>query len=171
MPSTNFQRIDLDLLFPPFREAVLQLIANCLEKGASYHATRGYDTYGAQMALWSKGRVTKGPIVTHAKGGQSAHNFGLAVDFVLDLDPKAKGIQPGWAKECYEILVLEAKRMGLHSGENYNDLPHVAWPGFVTATDLLPLHKSWEASASSGPATLDRLKEVWKNLTHGLQPA
>ncbi|MDX7951838.1 M15 family metallopeptidase [Lichenihabitans sp. Uapishka_5] len=40
----------------------------------------GTRTYGEQNELYAKGRTTKGPIVTHAKGGRSNHNFGIAWD-------------------------------------------------------------------------------------------
>lgn len=40
-----------------------------------------YRTYAQQDALYAKGRTTSGSIVTNAKGGQSNHNFALAVMF------------------------------------------------------------------------------------------
>jgi peptidoglycan LD-endopeptidase CwlK len=164
MPTANFRRIDLDLIEPEFRMRALEVIAACEARGASYVATRGYDTYGAQMALWAKGRTTWGTKVTNAKGGQSAHNFGIAIDFVRDLDSKKAGIQPGWSAADYDVLVEEAQKAGLHSGVGYNDRPHVSLNGYVTATDLLPLHLAWEKSADLGSDTLARLKEVWKTL-------
>lgn len=39
-----------------------------------------YRTYAQQDALYAKGRTASGNIVTNAKGGQSNHNFALAVD-------------------------------------------------------------------------------------------
>ena len=164
MPTVNFRRIDLDLIEPEFRLKVLDLVAACLARGYSYHATRGYDTYGAQMALWAKGRTTSGPRVTNAKGGQSAHNFGIAIDFVLDKDQATKGVQPDWSAEAYNVLIEEAQKLGLHSGVLYNDRPHISLPGYVTATDLLPLHLAWEKSADTGIDTLARLTETWKAL-------
>lgn len=163
MPALNFKRIDLDLLEPEFRDQQFELISNCLNRGFSYHATRGYDTYGAQMALWAKGRTTPGPRVTNAKGGQSAHNFGLAVDYVLDKDQKVAGIQPDWQVEAYRVLVEEAQAMGLHSGVGYKDYPHVGKAGFVTASDMLPLHVVWENSTGD---TLTKLKAVWDSIPH-----
>ena len=35
-----------------------------------------------QDALYAQGRTTKGPIVTNAKGSESYHNYGLAIDVV-----------------------------------------------------------------------------------------
>ena len=39
-----------------------------------------YRTYAQQDALYAKGRTAPGSIVTKARGGQSNHNFALAVD-------------------------------------------------------------------------------------------
>lgn len=162
MPTGNFRRIDLDLIEPDFRLVVFDVIAACNERGFAYHATRGHDTYGTQMALWAKGRTVPGPKVTNAKGGQSAHNFGLAMDFVLDKNQLLPGIQPDWQKEAYRVLIEEARARGLHSGQGYDDYPHIGYPGYVTATDMLPLHLAWEKSQELGGDTLTRLTEVWK---------
>lgn len=164
MPTANFRRIDLDLLYPPFLEKILDTIAACNARGCRYVATHGFRTYGEQMALWAKGRTVRGPIVTNAKGGQSSHNFGLAVDFVRDLDAAKPGVQPGWDGKDYEVLVEEAEKRGLHSGRGYKDYPHVSWPGYVDAAQLLPLHLAWEKSADVSVSTLERLKVVWKEV-------
>lgn len=161
MPTVNFSRIDLDLIFPPFLEAVLNAVAACEARGVTFIATHGHRTYGAQMALWAQGRTKPGPIVTNAVGGQSAHNFGLAIDFVRDLDRSKPGVQPSWKPEDFKVLIEECEKRGLHSGKGYNDYPHIAWSGYVNARDLLPLDSAWNSSDSK-LATLDRLKEVWK---------
>lgn len=164
MPTANFRRVDLDLVYPPFLEKILDAIAACEEQGHRFIATRGYDTYGAQMALWAKGRTVPGPKVTAAKGGQSSHNFGLAFDFVRDLDIKRDGVQPGWDPKDYAVLIEECEKRGLHSGKGYKDHPHVSWPGYVTASDMLPLHLAWERSGGTSLGTLDRLKKVWSEV-------
>ena len=166
MPTGNFSRIDLDLLEPEFLATLLDVIAACNERGFEYHATSGWRSYGAQMALWAKGRTAPGPVVTHAKGGQSSHCFGIAVDFVLD-QSKAPGIQPDWRPEAYEVLIEEVQKRGLHSGVGYKDAPHVSLTGYITATDLLPLHLEWEKSADVTSDTLVRLKKVWKAIPKG----
>lgn len=162
MPILNFLRLDLDLLEPGFRDMAFKLIANCSERGAEYVAIRGYATYAAQDALYAKGRSVPGPIVTNARGGESAHNFGLAIDFVLDASPAA-GVQPAWDKSAYLILVEEAKKLGLHSGEGYGDSPHVSKFGYVTSSDLAPLREAWK-STEKEISTLARLKKVWEGL-------
>lgn len=163
MPSLQFTRIDLDLIEPDFLARVLEVIARCNARGAQYHAVAGYRTYGAQTALWSQGRVKPGAKVTNAKGGESAHNFGIAIDFVHDSDITKHGLQPDWDVDNYRILKEEAELEGLHSGAGYKDWPHVALAGFVKAQDLEKLHKEWTKLDPKLP-DLTRLQMVWKHL-------
>lgn len=160
MPADSFTRINLDLIYPPFLEKILDVIAACRDRGAIYVATHGFRTYGEQMELWSQGRTKPGKIVTNAKGGQSAHNFGLAIDFVRDMSPNP-GVQPGWLKGDYGVLAEEAEKAGLHSGKAYKDWPHVAWPGYVSAKDLAELDKAFKATAGD---SLTKLKAAWGRL-------
>lgn len=164
MPVSNFRRINLDLLEPDFRLALFEVIARCNERGVRYVATHGYRTYGEQMELWTQGRTKPGPKVTAAKGGESAHNFGLAVDFVRDLNPNTPGVEPGWSESDFSVLIEEAEKAGLHSGRGYKDFPHIGVAGFVSATELKPLHDVWQKSADTHLSVLDRLRETWKCL-------
>ena len=167
MPTENFRRISLDLLYPPFLERVLEVIARCNERGHRYIATSGYRTYGEQLDLWKLGRVLPGKQVTAARGGESSHNFGLAVDFVRDMDLKKPGVQPSWSRADYDVLVEECAAEGLHNGKGYDDWYHVAFPGFETAKSLKPLHEKW-VKVDGYP--LDRLKQVWELLDKGETP-
>lgn len=44
--------------------------------------TQGYRSIQQQNALYEQGRSKAGEVVTNARGGESMHNYGLAVDFV-----------------------------------------------------------------------------------------
>lgn len=48
-------------------------------------------TYSEQNALYAQGRNTAGKIATQAKGGQSYHCFGMAIDIVLLVDRDGNG--------------------------------------------------------------------------------
>ena len=48
--------------------------------GNTVNNATGFYTYREQDELYAKGRTIPGSIVTKAKGGQSNHNFGLAID-------------------------------------------------------------------------------------------
>ena len=133
-----FRRVDIQQLYPPFRTLVESLFLNCLSRGAPYYATSAYRSSEEQDDLYTLGRTVKnnnaniktpmGTIVTNAKGGESAHNFGLAVDFALDGDKNKEGLQPDWSSSAYKILGEEAGKLGLEWGgnwKNFKDSPHV----------------------------------------------
>lgn len=65
--------------------APLQIIARnfleeCYGEGLGVKIICGTRTFEEQAEIYSKGRLRPGPIVTHAKPGQSWHNYGLAFD-------------------------------------------------------------------------------------------
>ncbi|KPH15254.1 hypothetical protein AMQ68_01325 [Chryseobacterium sp. ERMR1:04] len=68
-------------LHPKIRCAVKNFI-NDVEKtmGIKLRVIQGLRTYAEQNALYAQGRTKEGSKVTNAKGGQSNHNFGLAID-------------------------------------------------------------------------------------------
>lgn len=83
---TSFQKLTLtkptDLL--PLIKRKVELVLKEMETlGMSMRVTEGYRSIERQNELYAQGRTTKGNIVTQAKGGQSLHNYGVAVDFVF----------------------------------------------------------------------------------------
>jgi len=163
MPSALFRRVNLDYLYGPFLEKALDVIADCQAAGREYWASLGFRTWAEQDDLYAKGRALPGHIVTEAKGGDSAHNYGLAIDFVAQKAgiPTAQVFLPDWGPACYDLLGHTALLRGLVWGGSWTafpDRPHIQWPGFVTATDLAPLRVAYE---STNGATLDKLRAVW----------
>jgi len=73
------------------REEVAQII-NEIDKRltgrAKVRITQALRTFEEQNNLYAQGRTKKGLKVTNAKGGQSIHNYGLAVEFCLIIDGK-----------------------------------------------------------------------------------
>lgn len=151
-------RVDLDLLYPPFLSRLLDVLAACQQRGASYYVVSGTRRWSEQLKLhqaWLAG----GPRA--AAPGLSSHAYGIAVDVTFDCDPNRRGLQPRWNVEDYAILVEEVERAGLHSGHGYQDYPHVSLPGFVTARDLKALRRIYEATDGDDR---DRLRAVWAYL-------
>ncbi len=70
---------------PTFANCLIELKKHFQEKGIEVKYISGTRTYAEQDALYAKGRTAPGPIVTKAKGGESNHNFGIAVDVGLFL--------------------------------------------------------------------------------------
>lgn len=73
---------DLNLLHSVFRPVVDTFLADVQAAGIDLIVTCGWRSSDEQNALYAQGRTMPGHIVTNAKAGQSAHNFGLAIDVV-----------------------------------------------------------------------------------------
>jgi peptidoglycan L-alanyl-D-glutamate endopeptidase CwlK len=165
MPRDLVQRIDLDLLVPPFVERLLAVLAECRERGADYFAISGFRSDKEQMALYFQGRTAPGPRVTNALAGESPHQFGLAVDLARDADTTRAGLQPTWAPGTYDLLGEVAKAHGLVWGGDFRrpDQPHIQWPGYVTAGELAELRRAWLGYGDAVPVK-ERLKDVWSRV-------
>lgn len=82
----------IELLHPKLRDEVKKMyaeITQALSNGVICRFTHTLRTIKEQNDLYAKGRTIKGQIVTNAKGGQSFHNYGLAIDIVLIVNGKA----------------------------------------------------------------------------------
>ena len=145
-PVSNFKGIQLDQLYLPFLQRLLDMIAGLNNENFFFKASQGYRSFPVQDDLFAKGRTAPGPIVTQARGGESAHNFGLAVDFVRIIDGAAS-----WKNEDYDILGFAAAEYGLVWGGSWTrpDRPHIQFPGYVTAEELAPLKAIYLANSDS----------------------
>lgn len=122
------------------RLATLKLIERCYKRGVEIRITQGFRTTEEQNALYAQGRTTPGPIVTNARGGQSYHNYSLAIDFVLikggynmQYDGDSDGIAD-WVE-----VVTEAKALGFAWGgdwKSFKDDPHFEMSFGLSLADL-----------------------------------
>lgn len=80
-------------LHPKVRDEVRLLIekAEARLPGVAIRIVQGLRTFAEQDALYAQGRTKPGPRVTNAKGGQSIHNYGTAIDFALLYDKDGNG--------------------------------------------------------------------------------
>lgn len=159
MPSDLVSGVDLNYAYLPFLERLLEAKAKARERGADYYTTEIYRSMERSRSLYVAYK-RGGPRA--APPGASGHNFGIASDEALIIQPSPRR-KLSWGKKDYSILYEELKKVGLTNGSSYGDWPHVEIPGFVKANDLAPLSRIWENSDPNAP-TLDRLKEVWKYL-------
>lgn len=67
-------------LHPALRVVMREVLAYLRGHGRPFKAYSGLRTFDEQNELYAKGRTKPGGIVTKARGGQSMHNYGLAVD-------------------------------------------------------------------------------------------
>jgi hypothetical protein len=163
MPAELLSRINLDLLYAPFLETLLHVLADCRAAGHEYCATRGYASWPEQDALYAQGRTAPGHVVTHARAGESAHNYGLAVDFFA-VKPRVVGgaLVPDWGLSAYEELGRVAGLHGLLWGGTWTvlaDRPHVQLPRYVWPSELAPLRVAYQRDTSSSP--LESLRRAW----------
>src|SRR4051812_45095106 len=73
----------LSKVHPQLAMRIRQMAQQAFAANLPFLVTQGLRTWKEQDALYEQGRTKPGKIVTKAKGGQSYHNFGLAVDIVL----------------------------------------------------------------------------------------
>lgn len=165
MPSALVARIDLDLLYTPFLERLLEAKARARARGVDYYSLEGYRTYGRSHFLYGQWLSGKGGRA--APAGASSHNFGLATDECRDIDLTKPGLQPRWKDADYDILGEEVQRLGLHWGAGYGDRPHVSWPGFVSRAQLAPLDKIYRHT--EGDLAV-KLQAVWLHVTKNSPP-
>lgn len=128
-------------LHPTVREEMVKIIEQCdksLSGKAKIRIIQGLRTFKEQDDLYAIGRTKAGKKVTNAKGGQSIHNYGLAVDICLVIDEKtaswdtAKDWDNDTVADWYECVKIFAKS-GWNWGGNwikFKDLPHFEKKGF-----------------------------------------
>jgi peptidoglycan L-alanyl-D-glutamate endopeptidase CwlK len=110
-------------------------------------------TFAEQDALFAQGRSKPGKVVTNAKGGQSYHNYGLAIDIVLILDKDKNGTfeTASWdvksdfdgdKKADWMEVVQIFKRYGFEWGGDWKflDLPHFQKTYGKSIYELRALH-------------------------------
>lgn len=110
------------LLKAEFRSDIEKLLG---ESPYTWLVTFGFRSLAEQLTLYNSYK-NGGPKA--APPGQSAHNFGLAVDVVLDGDPDKPGIQPTWDTKLAGWAWLFAKVAAhprLKSGVTFGDGGHI----------------------------------------------
>lgn len=102
----------LEDLHPKFRPMVDLWLADMREVALDPLITCTLRSGAEQDALYQKGRTVPGKIVTYKKAGQSAHQYGLALDFVILEHGK-----PDWSgeDEPWNRAINLAKARGLQS--------------------------------------------------------
>jgi len=153
-------RIDVSLIEPDFRLRVELALQELSRSGVAFVATCGFRSAQEQDALYGSGRTTRGPIITHARAFESAHQFGLAIDVVRDIDDKP-GVQPSWHAGDYLPLAMATKKFGLVWGGlwRFPDAPHIQDDRVLTSYQMAALKSAWLKSA--GASTQEKLNVVW----------
>lgn len=118
------KRIDtLEADFKPLIEELIERVEAATNR--KWGISDGRRTMAQQRAIYSQGRTAPGKVVSNAKPGQSAHNFGYAVDL---WPMKGDDFDWGASRAVFEVMGGIAVDMGLTWGGNFKsilDLPHV----------------------------------------------
>lgn len=128
------------LLHPKLREEVAEIYDEIIEQltgSAGCRFSYTLRTVKEQDELFAQGRTKPGKRVTNAKGGQSYHNYGLAIDIVLLVDKDGNGTKKsaswdtkgdfdGDRKSDWVEIVTIFKRYGWEWGGDWKfvDAPH-----------------------------------------------
>lgn len=164
----NDIRVDLKKLHPCLQWKIKKLLKKCNKKGMYIAITEGYRSRESQDSLYSKGRTTKGSIVTYAKGSDyaSQHQWGIAFDIGIPATTTAEFYN---GAKIRQIAVI-AKKLGLGWGGDWIkpvDTPHFylkKW-GSTTATlkklygNVTNFKKTWTAK------TTKKVKKIPKGKT------
>jgi peptidoglycan L-alanyl-D-glutamate endopeptidase CwlK len=157
----------IQLLHPKVRDEVKNIYLNEIIPALSGKAICRFAytlrTFAEQDALYAQGRTKlydangkKLGIVTKAKGGQSIHNFGLALDIVLLKDTNGDGTfdSASWEDtidfdkdgraDWMEIVSILKRNGWIWGGDwkSFKDKPHFEKTFGHTWRTLLPKHQS-----------------------------
>ena len=127
---------DVTQLHPRLQEKFELLKKKCAQKGITIRATQCLRTAKEQDALYAKGRTAPGPKVTNASGkdAKSMHQWGVAVDIVIDMDADKDGDID--IRDLYNVKLLNVvgkigESIGLEWGGSWKsivDKPHFQLP-------------------------------------------
>jgi peptidoglycan L-alanyl-D-glutamate endopeptidase CwlK len=141
MPFGNVSNARLDEVHPILTLRVRQVERMLNVEGLDIAVVQGMRSWAQQDVLYAqgrtapgkivtnaKGRTAPGKIVTNAKGGESAHQFGYAVDLCIDT-PGVGGWKFDWnaSDPAWQRLFAVATSCGLAEGcawRSFPDNPH-----------------------------------------------
>ena len=167
-------------LHPVFRQRLAMLADRLAARGMKALITDGLRTFEEQDELFKKGRrnVSGESIVTNARGGESNHNYGLAVDMYPVL-PDATGRETVFTSipshssvefaraftGIQNAIGDEAEQLGLFWGARFSgiaDTPHVQ----LLAEHALGARECLQIFRSNG----NQLRAVWDEATRRVKP-
>lgn len=119
----------LKKVHPLLQARVTRFFNKLEEKGLTPRITQGLRTVEEQNALYAQGRTKPGSIVTNAKGGQSWHNYGMAVDIAF-INPNGS-VDFTVSKEVGKIGQDYMLEWG-GSWTSFKDMPHFQIPGLAS---------------------------------------
>lgn len=164
MDKITLERIQL--LHPKLRDEGLRIyteICDALKGKAMCRFAYTLRTFAEQDILYAQGRTTPGKIVTNAKGSQSYHCYGLAIDIVLivDMNGDEKFETASWdidsdfdgdGQSDWKEVVAIFKRYGWEAGIDwkFKDSPHFQKTLGYSIVQLQALHEKQITNKQTG---------------------
>lgn len=124
------QKLNVSGMNKTVAEITRSVIKEMYKKGIYVGVAQAYRSKAEQDKLYAKGRrgIVGEKIVTNAKGGQSNHNFGVAVDL---FQYSSDGSEALFLTDTHFMqIVKEMKKHGMKWGgdwSSFKDFPHFEW--------------------------------------------
>lgn len=121
---------DLHILHPTFRNKVIKLLYECKKQGIQLHVIETYRAPERQNKVKRRG-------FSKLKGGQSKHQYYIAVDVV----PIVNGRMQWFNYKLWRKIGKEGEKLGLIWGGRWRmrDYPHFEYPVSITEVETIPL--------------------------------
>lgn len=140
MDNVSFDR--LNLLHPAIKDDAIKAYKEAIlatPTGVHPIITQTLRTFEEQAVLYAQGRTIAGKVVTNSKPGQSYHQYGLALDFVIRVGGKII-----WEVDNNWMIVVNCfQENGFFWGgefKKFKDYPHFEKTVGFHWSDLLILH-------------------------------
>lgn len=129
-------------------EKSMELVEQANKIGIPILITDGFRSIESQNEIYEQGRTSSGAIVSYAKGGESYHNYGLAIDFALlnqddsisyDLQRDSNG---NGEADWFEVARI-GKNLGFTWGgdwRGFKDYPHFE---YTLGLSIRELQNGW----------------------------
>ena len=129
----------LNDLHPKVKPMVEEFIQKCADNGIDLLVTSTYRDHESQNALYAQGRTTPGKKVTNAKGGQSWHNWRVAVDIVPMRNGKPVWGTTGPDGELWNKVGEIGESVGLEWAgrwKTFKEFAHFQYTGGLSLADF-----------------------------------
>lgn len=130
---------NLNDLHPKVKPMVEEFIQKCADNGIDLLVTSTYRDHESQNALYAQGRTTPGKKVTNAKGGQSWHNWRVAVDIVPMRNGKPVWGTTGPDGELWNKVGEIGESVGLEWAgrwKTFKEFAHFQYTGGLSLADF-----------------------------------
>jgi hypothetical protein len=129
---------------PDFVALVNGIISELRGEGYDVRVVAGFRSFSDQQARFEQGRQKPGTIVTKAEAGHSWHNYGLAVDIVLN-DDDGNPASPEASSPFWQRLADAALARGAVWGGRFGFPAHVEYHPALSRSDAGSLIEDFES--------------------------